>query len=84
MSQGSLKPQAKEQPMTFSKDLLERIIRTAIAAAAGAFILPAADVYNLAAWKSALVVAATVGVTTLLGLLTKAVGPNKDSASVIK
>lgn len=68
----------------FLKDLAERVVRTFVAAATAALVLPATDLYSMAAWKSAAVAAAIAGVTAVLGVITKSVGPSTDTASVLE
>ena len=68
--------------LTFIKDLIERAVKTALQVALAAFVLPVTDVYNLAAWKGAVMTAVAAGLSVLFSLLSKAVA-DPDTASVV-
>ena len=68
---------------TYLRDLFERIVRTFVAAAVPAFVLPATQLYSMSAWKSAAIVAATTGLTAVIGIIGGQFG-NPATTSVIK
>jgi hypothetical protein len=67
----------------FIKDWLERIWKTALAAFVMAFVVPLTDLYSLAAWKGAAITAGMAAVTAIVNLVTKAIGPSKETGSVL-
>jgi len=72
--------------MTFYQDLVERVIRTFAVAALISFAAAVTGIVDFgsgAEWKAAAVAAAMAGGTAVLGLLSKGVGSNKESASIL-
>ena len=68
----------------FLKDLLERVVRTFIVAAATVFLTgaPVLDLHKMSSVRELAVAALAAGGTAVLGLITKQVG-SPDTASVI-
>lgn len=66
----------------FIKDLLERAVKTFVQVFAATLIIPVADVYNLAAWKGAVVAAGAAALSAVSSLISKSVG-DKDTASLV-
>lgn len=68
----------------FVKDLVERAVKTFIQVFAATLVIPAvSDIYSVDAWKAAVVSAAAAGLSAVMSLLSKRVGPSKDDASVV-
>lgn len=67
----------------FTKDLLERVARTFVQAFAATWLAGAVNLADVNAVKAAGIAGLSAGVAAVMGLLTKPLGPNDDTASVL-
>ena len=69
----------------FTKDLIERAVKTFAQAALASFAAGVAglDYGSSAAWKVVGIAAVSAGISALTSLLSKGIGPDKNSPSIV-
>lgn len=67
----------------FTKDLVERAIRTFVQAALAVVALDLANVTNVDGAKAVGLAAVTAGISAVMSLLTKRIGGDTETASVL-
>lgn len=67
---------------SFFKKLIERSVKTFVQAFAAALIVPA-DLFNENAWRAAAFAAVAAGLSAIISLISRNVGPDKNSPSVV-